>query len=53
MNPARSLAPALCSGLVGPLWLYLVGPMVGALVGVLLDQLLEPPSVRAPDLESP
>lgn len=53
MNPARSLAPALCSGLVGPLWLYFVGPVVGALVGVLLDRLLEPPSVREPDPGAP
>jgi glycerol uptake facilitator-like aquaporin len=30
MNPARSLAPALVSGDLHALWLYLVAPPVGA-----------------------
>lgn len=34
MNPARSLAPALVAGDWTDLWLYLAGPLVGALVGV-------------------
>ena len=34
MNPARSLAPALVAGDWADLWLYLVGPISGALVGV-------------------
>jgi len=29
MNPARSLAPALLSGTVGDLWLYLTAPFIG------------------------
>lgn len=33
MNPARSLAPALVSGAGASLWLYLVGPALGALAG--------------------
>ena len=36
MNPARSLAPAVVSGQLQHLWLYLVAPVLGALVGVLL-----------------
>jgi len=34
MNPARSLAPALVAGDWADLWLYLAGPIGGALVGV-------------------
>lgn len=30
MNPARSLAPALVSGQLGELWLYLIAPTLGA-----------------------
>jgi aquaporin NIP len=35
MNPARSLGPALFSGHIQHLWIYLVAPVIGALVGVL------------------
>lgn len=35
MNPARSLGPALVSGNVSNLWLYLIAPTSGALLGVL------------------
>jgi aquaporin NIP len=34
MNPARSLAPALVSGHVASLWLYLAAPVIGALASV-------------------
>ena len=33
MNPARSLGPALISGRMDGLWLYLVAPCVGAVLG--------------------
>lgn len=35
MNPARSLAPALFEGNFASLWVYLLGPMIGAILAVL------------------
>lgn len=35
MNPARSLAPALVSGHIQHVWIYLIAPVVGAFVGVI------------------
>jgi MIP family channel proteins len=40
MNPMRSLGPALVSGETLALWVYLVGPVVGAAVGALAYQLV-------------
>lgn len=34
MNPARSLAPALVSGNINALWLYLTAPVLGALLAI-------------------
>jgi aquaporin NIP len=38
MNPARSLGPAIASGRVDVLWLYILAPMVGAILGALVYQ---------------
>lgn len=35
MNPARSIAPALVSGRVSELWIYIFAPLVGAFLGIL------------------
>lgn len=35
MNPARSLAPAIVSGHLTNLWLYIVAPVLGATLGVI------------------
>ena len=42
MNPARSLAPALVSGHLEHLWIYLIATVLGALVAVPLAKALEP-----------
>jgi glycerol uptake facilitator-like aquaporin len=40
MNPARSLGPALVSGTPSHLWIYIVGPLAGALVGAFTYELV-------------
>jgi len=40
MNPARSLGPALVSGELANLWLYLAGPLVGTVIGAFAYQLV-------------
>jgi aquaporin NIP len=47
MNPARSLGPALVSGDLHALWVYIVAPLVGAAVGGLAYQLLREAPVTA------
>lgn len=34
MNPARSLAPAVMSGHINPVWIYLIAPVIGAILAV-------------------
>ena len=43
MNPARSLGPAVVSGQLAGLWVYLTAPVAGALVAVALAKLLHEP----------
>jgi aquaporin NIP len=40
MNPARSLGPALVSGNLHGLWLYLLAPLLGAAAGAMAYQLV-------------
>jgi aquaporin NIP len=40
MNPARSVGPALVSGDVGAIWIYVVGPVLGAVLGSALYRYL-------------
>jgi aquaporin Z len=37
MNPIRSLAPALVTGHLGSIWVYVIGPTLGALVAVAIN----------------
>ena len=58
MNPARSVGPALVSGDLHALWLYILAPLVGATLGALLYQFVrgeqtqrvEPTRAHAPEL---
>ena len=41
MNPARSLAPALASGNLTEIWIYLTAPVVGSIIAVILHRLMK------------
>lgn len=41
MNPARSLAPAIISGNIQHLWLYLTAPIIGAFLAVMSCKLVK------------
>jgi aquaporin NIP len=42
LNPARSLGPALVSGELDALWIYLIAPLLGGLLGALVYDLVRP-----------
>jgi aquaporin Z len=41
MNPVRSFAPDLVRGDLGTTWIYIVGPVLGALIGVAFEWILK------------
>ena len=43
MNPVRSLAPDVLRGDLSTSWVYLAGPLIGALIGVLFEWILKGP----------
>lgn len=43
MNPARSLAPAVVSGHLAGLWIYIAAPIIGALLAVLSCRCVQEP----------
>ena len=54
MNPARSIGPALVSGNLHALWLYIVAPICGASLAALAYQFVRgEPTRRAPIVEEP
>lgn len=48
MNPARSLGPAIVGGTLGHVWIYIVGPVVGAGLAVLTTLALHGTEARDP-----
>jgi aquaporin NIP len=46
MNPARSLGPALVTGELQDLWIYLTAPILGATIGTLAYQLIRGKTTR-------
>jgi MIP family channel proteins len=50
MNPMRSAGPALVSGELHALWLYIVAPVVGASLGALAYQFVRGEATRPADL---
>jgi MIP family channel proteins len=46
MNPARSIGPALVSGELHDLWIYIVAPIAGAAIGALAYQLVRGASAQ-------
>lgn len=44
MNPARSLAPAVVSGHVSTLWIYLTAPVLGAVTSVAFYRCIQEPT---------
>jgi aquaporin NIP len=53
MNPARSLGPALVSGELHDLWIYLVAPVLGAAAGGLAYQAIRGETIRRVADKSP
>jgi aquaporin NIP len=49
MNPARSLAPAVVTGHVGGVWLYLLAPTLGAVLAVPTYAMLNPRKGDSPE----
>ncbi len=46
MNPARSLAPDLIRGNLNGSWIYVVGPIAGAMIAVVFEWILKGPPTK-------
>jgi aquaporin Z len=43
MNPARSFGPAVAGASLGDLWIYWVGPLIGAVIAVVMTRIVHGP----------
>lgn len=43
LNPARSIAPALVSGNISALWIYILAPILGAILGMIIWKFFSKP----------
>lgn len=53
MNPARSLGPALVSGTWTEQWIYVAGPLIGAVLGAVAYQVIRRPYTDAAPAQPP
>jgi MIP family channel proteins len=53
MNPARSLGPAMESGTWGHLWVYIVGPSLGAVLGAFIYEVVRGERPEVGEVDSP
>jgi MIP family channel proteins len=51
MNPARSLGPALFEGRIGELWIYIVGPIIGAQLAAITYNVIRCKDTRPPSTD--
>jgi len=47
MNPARSFAPMAVGGDLSNYWIYLVGPLIGAMIAVVFERILRGEATKA------
>jgi aquaporin Z len=47
MNPVRSLAPDLVRGDMGTSWIYVAGPLIGAMIAVGFEWILKGTATEA------
>ena len=50
MNPVRSFAPDLVRGDLSTVWIYVAGPILGAMIAVCFEWILKGPPTTAGDL---
>ena len=52
MNPARSIGPAVVSGQLGSLWIYVVAPVIGMALACPMCRLVQGPGCCTADVQA-